>query len=307
MSFITKYRPQRYQDVLGQADAAKALESAVSGKRAQVFALSGPSGTGKTTLARIAAASVGCKPSDILEVDAATHTGIDKMREVQNMMLFRTVTGGPRAAIVDEAHRLSANAWDSLLKATEEPKAGALWFFCTTNIAKMPKTMITRCAKIDLKPVKDAQIRKLVEQVADDEKLKIGDGAIDAIISAAEGSPRQALSHLVVCADANTRKEAEALIASASDSASVIDLCRFMMKPGGMNTLSSIFADLKDENPEGVRIVVMNYFGKVAAGAKNADAFFRACDVLEAFCQPYNGSEGLGPLMVSVSRANVMK
>lgn len=306
MDFITKYRPGKFSEVIGQAAAVKALDGALTNRRASVFILSGPSGTGKTTLARIAASVVGCKPGDIIEADAATNSGIDKMREIQDMMRYRPVGGGKRVGIIDEAHGLSKQSWDSLLKSTEEPK-GALWFFCTTNISKIPKTMLTRGMKIDLKPVPDAALRKLIEQVADDEKLKIGDGAIDAIIAASDGSPRQALSHLVVCADAKDRKEANALIQAAAESVPVLDLCRFLNKPGSMATLGGIIADLKDENPEGVRIQVMNYFGKVAAGAKNTDAFLNACDVLEAFCMPYNGSEGTGPLMVSISRANVFK
>lgn len=307
MALITDYRPKTWDEVIGQQGAVKSLRGAIENKRAQVFALSGPSGTGKTTLARIAANVVGCTGSDLIEVDAVTHSGIEKMREVQTTMLFRTVNGGPRVAIIDEAHGLSKQSWDSILKATEEPKAGAFWFLCTTNVSKIPKTMMTRCARIDLKPVSDSDIRKLIEKVADAENLRIGDGAIDGIISAAEGSPRQALSYLVVCADAQTRKEAVALIQQSLESVPVLDLCRFLAKPGSIGALTKIIEDLKEENPEGIRIQVVNYFGKVAMSAKNANGFLDACDVLGAFATPYNSSEGFGPLMLSIANANVFK
>lgn len=306
MSFITAYRPAKWDEVVGQPQAVKALRGAIENKRAQVFALTGPSGTGKTTLARIAVNVVGCKPNDLIEVDAATHSGIDRMREVQNTMLYRTVNGGPRVAIIDEAHGLSKQAWDSILKATEEPKAGAYWFLCTTSPHKIPKTMMTRCARIDLKPVSEKDLRALIERVADEEKLKIGDGAIDGIIAAAEGSPRQALSYLVTCADAQTRKEAIALIQQAQETVPVLELCRFLNKPGGMGTLTRIIEDLKEENPEGVRIQVVNYFGKVAMGAKNGGAFMDACDIIAAFSTPYNSSEGFGPLMLSIANSRVL-
>jgi len=307
MSLITAYRPTKWDDVIGQNNAVKTLSAAIENRRAQVFALCGPSGTGKTTLARIAAAVIGCKANDLIEVDAATHSGIEKMRDIQNTMLYRTVNGGPRVAIVDEAHGLSKQAWDSLLKATEEPKAGAFWFLCTTNPAKIPKTMLTRCARIDLKPVSEKDLRELVYRVADGEKLAIGEGAIDGVVAAAEGSPRQALSYLVVCADAQTRKEAMALIQQSEESVPVLDLCRFLAKPGSIGALTKILEDLKEENPEGVRIQVVNYFGKVAMNAKNQNGFLDACDILGAFSAPYNTSEGFGPLMLSIANARVFE
>lgn len=301
---ITKYRPKTFEEVIGQKEAVASLQAAM--KRAQVFALTGPSGTGKTTLARIAASVVKCAPSEIMDVDAASNTGVDKMREVTQLMQYKSVGGGPRVAIVDEAHRLSGNAWDSMLKTIEEPRNGALWFLLTTNVTKIPKTIMTRCAKIALKPVKDADIEKLVMKVVKAEKMTIGDGAIDAVIAEAGGSPRQALSHLVVCEKCQTRREALALIRDAIDSEPVLELCRFLVKPGSWAAAMSIYDKIEKAdgtNPEGVRIQVMNYFGAVMKGAKNDGAAMRALGVLEAFSQPYNGSEGKGPLMVSIGRA----
>lgn len=307
MSFITNYRPNTFKDVLGQDAACKALEGALEKKRAQCFVLTGPSGVGKTTLARIAAQVAGCAKADIIEADAATYSGIDKMREINTVMQYRAVGGGPRVAIIDEAHGLSKNAWDSLLKATEEPKAGALWFFCTTNVTKVPNTMLTRGVKITLKAVPDKDIRNLLNRVADAEKLDISDDAIDAIVSASGGSPRQALTYLVLCADARSRKQANALIEREAESVPVLDLCRFLNKPGSINTLMQIIQSLKEENLEGIRIQVTNYFGKVASNAKSEDAFLNATDVLDAFSQPYNGSEGIGPLMLSIARSGVFR
>jgi replication-associated recombination protein RarA len=298
---ITKYRPKTFEEVIGQKEAVAALQSAM--KRAQAFALTGPSGTGKTTLARIAASVVKCSPSEIMDVDAASNTGVEKMREVTQLMQYKSVGGGPRVAIIDEAHRLSGNAWDSMLKTMEEPRNGALWFLCTTNVAKVPKTIMTRCAKITLKPVKDADIEKLVMKVVKAENMKIGDGAIDAVIAEAGGSPRQALSHLVVCESCQTRREALAIIRDATESDATIELCRFLTKPGSWASAMAILEKIEDANPEGIRIIVMNYFGKVMKGAKNDRAAMNALNVLEAFSQPYNGSEGTGPLMVSLGRA----
>jgi DNA polymerase III gamma/tau subunit len=303
LSFIVKYRPKAFAEVVGQDAAVKALQEALIGKRAQGFILEGPSGTGKTTLARLASEFAKCG-RDVLEVDAATNSGIEAMRKVSEAMTFRAIGGNPsRACIVDEAHGLSRQAWDSLLKATEEPRPGVLWFLCTTNGSKIPKTVATRFARIVLKPVKEKDIERVVLKVVKAEGLPIGDGALDAVIALAEGSPRQALSNLVVCAELNTRKEATAAIQNSVETEAVIDLCRFLAKPGSYATLSDILERLDGESPEGVRIVVMNYFGKVMKGAKADGVFEDALNVLEAFRDPYTTNEGLGPLMVSIGRA----
>lgn len=300
--FITKYRPKTFKEVVGQSAAVKALETAIEKRRASCFVLEGPSGCGKTTLARIAADVAKCG-RDVLEIDAATNSGIDQMRAVQDIMRARPLGGGPsRACIIDEAHGLSKQAMDSMLKALEEPRPGVLWFLCTTNGSKFPKTLWTRAVKIQIKPVRERDIEDVVMAVVKAEKLTIGNGALDAVIFHADGSPRQALSNLAACAEMETRKEADEAIRGAAESPGIIELCRFLMKPGSWATLGEILEGIADENPEGVRIMVMNYFGKVFKGAKNQGQAGAAFDVLDAFCQPYQTGEGMGPLMLSIGR-----
>lgn len=300
--FITRYRPKTFEDVIGQDAAVKVLKSALENKRASAFILEGGSGVGKTTLARIAADVAKCG-NDILEIDAATNSGIDAMRAVQDAMRYRAIGGNPsRACVIDEAHALSKNAWDSLLKSIEEPRPGVLWFLCTTNGAKIPKTVRTRCAQILLKPVKEKDIERVVLKVVKAEKLAIGDGALDYVISSADGSPRQALSSLAICADLGSRKEAQQAIAGTAESDATIELCRFLTKPGSWREVGDIMGRLEDTNPEGVRIIVMHYFGKVLRGAKDDRQAGAALDVLDAFSASYNTSEGIGPLMLSIGR-----
>jgi DNA polymerase III subunit gamma/tau len=301
--FITKYRPKTFADVVGQDAAVKVFKAALENKRASAYVLEGPSGTGKTTLARIAADVAKCG-SDVLEIDAATNSGIDAMRAVQDAMRYRPIGGNPsRACVIDEAHGLSKQAWDALLKAIEEPRPGVLWFLCTTNGAKIPKTVKTRCAQITLKPVREKDIERIVLKVVKAEKLAIGDGALDYVIASADGSPRQALSNLATCADLNSRKEAQAALAGVVEGDATIELCRFLVRPGTWSQLTAILERLEDSSPEGVRIVVSNYFGKVAKGAKNEAQAKAALDVLEAFATSYNTADGLAPLMISCGRA----
>src|SRR5712671_4555438 len=117
-----KYRPRRWEDVIGQRAAVKSLKSLLDGKRAQTFLLQGPSGVGKTTLARIAARHLDCRGMGLIEVAAAVFTGVDSMRELQDGMQYKAFgENKTKAAIIDECQKLSSSAWDSLLKICEEP------------------------------------------------------------------------------------------------------------------------------------------------------------------------------------------
>jgi len=114
----TKYRPTTLDEVVGQDHIQEGLKAVVDVGKQQAFLFEGPSGTGKTTLARIVAAELGCL--DVREIDAATHTGVDKMREIASGAHFVSLEGGNKAIIVDECHRLSRQSWESLLKDIEE-------------------------------------------------------------------------------------------------------------------------------------------------------------------------------------------
>src|SRR5882762_2091814 len=117
MTLHTKYRPIVFDDVIGQDVAVKALRGALKSNASQTYLLHGPSGTGKTTLARIAATEVGARDKDIIEIDAATYTGIDDMRVVTSGLMYRPLGGNTKAIIIDEAHALSRQSWQSMLKA----------------------------------------------------------------------------------------------------------------------------------------------------------------------------------------------
>jgi DNA polymerase III gamma/tau subunit len=300
----TKHRPIGFDTVVGQSHVIKPLQGVLDKGTSQCFIFSGPSGTGKTTLARICAAYLECSDRDIMEVDAATFSGIDKMREVQNLMRYKPIGGGQgRAIIVDEAHGLSRQAWDALLKPTEEPNKNVYWFFATTNPAKIPATLKTRAAHFALKPVSDNDLQKVIDRVMKKEKLSVPEGVQQVIIREAGNSPRQALSNLAMCAECSTAREASALLHAAQESDATIELCRFLLQPGSWLKAMAIFEKLKDESPEGVRIVICNYMGKVLASAKNDKAAMATLGLLECFSNSFNQAEGHAPLLLAIGRA----
>jgi len=308
VNLITKYRPQSFADVIGQDAVVRSLQGICKRRDAQIFLFSGMGGVGKTTLARLTAKALGADEAHTMDVNAASKTGVDDVRQILDMLEYRPFGyGGKRAIIVDESHRLSPNAMDSLLKALEDPPEHVIWCFCTTNPSKLPKTLQSRCAKFELKPVADKALGELYDFVCEQEKLDLPGDVGDLLIREAKGSPRQLLSNLVVAREAKTKKEAAELLRTALETDSIIELCRFVANgngswPKGMSLVTKI-----EENPESVRIIMCTYLAKCLKSAGSNDAAGALLEKLDAFSQSYNNAEGIAPLLMSIGRALFME
>ena len=212
------WRPQRFADLLGQEAAVQTLSNALSsGTFGQAYLFSGLRGVGKTSAARLLAKAVNCAEGptdvpcgtcascvevtagsslDVIEMDAATNTGVDDVRDLQDLLRYHPTRDRYRVIIVDEVHMLSKAAFNALLKTIEEPPPYILWIFATTDRHKVPATILSRCQQLEFRPVGLELIRGRLEEIAASEGFSLSASAAAAIAAAAEGSVRDALSLL---------------------------------------------------------------------------------------------------------------
>jgi DNA polymerase-3 subunit gamma/tau len=213
-----KYRPGTFRDVIGQAHIVQTLSNALSTRRlAHAFLFSGSRGVGKTTVARILAKALNCEQGptatpcgeclncveittgtsvDVIEIDGASNTGVDDVREIRENIRFAPFRGSFRVYIIDEVHMLSNSAFNALLKTLEEPPAHVVFIFATTEIHKIPSTILSRCQHYNFRRISRSEIIQRLRQVAAEDGIVVEDRSLAAIARASEGSMRDALSLL---------------------------------------------------------------------------------------------------------------
>ena len=219
--FARSYRPRQFKDLIGQDFLVQTLENAIkTGKLAHAYLLTGIRGVGKTTTARIIAMSINClnknqdnitepclvcsscksiindNHPDVLEMDAASKTGVDDIRELINNASYTPSLSKYKIYIIDEVHMLSNNAFNALLKTLEEPPKHTKFIFATTETRKIPLTILSRCQRFDLKRVTNEQLTILLENICDKEAIKHEIGALNTLCNLSGGSVRDALSLL---------------------------------------------------------------------------------------------------------------
>lgn len=197
LALYRKYRPQTFSDVVGQEQLVTLLEASIKQKKiSHAYLFCGGRGTGKTTVARIFARDIGCNPEDIIEIDAASNRGIDEIRELRDAVRTSPFSSPYKVYIVDEAHMLTKEAANALLKTLEEPPSHVIFILATTDPEKLPATIISRCQKVVFQIPSLVILAKRLVYVAGAEGKVLGEDSALLIARHGKGSYRDALGVL---------------------------------------------------------------------------------------------------------------
>ena len=271
-----KYRPQNFDDLIGQDVVAETItNSIVANKVPNAYLFTGIRGVGKTTIARIVAKALNCKNGiqkncqnkcdncqaitnsnhiDVLEMDAASRTGVDDVRELIEFSRYGPTSSKYKIFIIDEVHMLSKQAFNALLKTLEEPPEYLKFIFATTEIKKIPVTVISRCQRFDLSRIKSSELFNYIKNIKDKEGGKITDDALKLIVKISEGSVRDALSLLdraLLTLDSKTELDLKTAqkIFGFFDKSQLIDLFEFILKGDEIKVIE-IYRKIYDQGVE---------------------------------------------------------
>lgn len=197
LALYRKYRPKTFNEILGQDHIVKILESSVEmNKVSHAYLFVGTRGTGKTSLARIFATSIGVSANDLYEIDAASNRGIENIKELRDGVRVLPFDSKYKVYIIDEVHMLSKDAWGALLKTLEEPPKHVVFILATTEFHKVPETIISRCQVFTFKKATDIVCKKMIKDVAKSEGYDLDAGSAELLAILADGSFRDALGEL---------------------------------------------------------------------------------------------------------------
>ena len=291
MSLYLKYRPSSLDEFYGNVSLVSTLKGMLKDmeKMPHSFLFHGPTGCGKTTLARIVASELGCAENNIVEIDTAQFRGIDTVRDLRKNCQFTPLGGGVRVYIIDEVHKMTGDAQNAFLKILEDTPSHIYFILCTTDPQSLLPTIKGRCSQFQVAQLTDTQMEKLLLEVTEKEGEpdfgnKYGE-VLTQIIQDSQGHPRNALQILDQVLATPPKRRLKIAQQAAVEQSESIALCRALIKGESWAKVNTILKGLKGQDAEGIRRVVIGYASSVLLSSDNE----RAGLILECFSEPtYN-------------------
>ena len=291
LTLALKYRPKTLDEVIGNRQVVEVLRKQLSGESSQPLShsilLHGPTGCGKTTLARIIARELGVQDDDLKEIDSADFRGIDTIREIRKQCQYKPLSSPYRVWILDEVHQLTKDAQSALLKTLEDTPKHVYFILCTTDPQKLLPTIRGRCSQFQVQPLTDKEMKRLLFRVVKAEEESLNKEVYEQIIRDSMGHPRNALQILAQVLAVDPDKRLEVAKRSAETQSQTIELCRALVNRASWKKICEILKGLKDEDPEQIRRAVLGYCQSILLSGKQDNGI---AAIMEAFMEPFYNS-----------------
>jgi DNA polymerase-3 subunit gamma/tau len=303
MNLYLKYRPKNLDEVRGNVEVVSAVKGILANKSAMshTFLFHGPTGSGKTTMARILATELGIKGFDLKEVNSSDFRGIDTVREIIKNSQFAPLESPYRMWILDEFQKMTNDAQNAILKILEDTPSHVFFVICTTEPQKLLDTIKSRCLQFQMKPLNERQMYGLLRHIVKSEGQELEREVYDQIVLDSLGLPRNALQILEQVLNVEPTQRLSVARQTAERQSQSIELCRALMSNVSWKQIARILEGLKDQDPESIRRHVLAYCRSVLLKEEND----RAALIIEQFWDAFYdiGFPGLVYACYSVVRS----